>query len=85
MRTGTDARLSLINDGLRTQVALEAQVMQVANETRAEYEATGSLIAKIGRQDYFRGNNDAALAFAETLNKGLVVSGASGEEARNAI
>ncbi|MEG0655339.1 MAG: hypothetical protein RR463_09880 [Hydrogenoanaerobacterium sp.] len=56
VRTGTDARLSLINDGLRTQVALEAQVMQVANETRAEYEATGSLIAKIGRQDYFRGN-----------------------------
>ncbi|MEG1761660.1 MAG: tape measure protein [Hydrogenoanaerobacterium sp.] len=85
VRTGTDARLSLINDGLRTQVALEAQVMQVANETRAEYEATGSLIAKIGRQDYFRGNNDAALAFAETLNKGLVVSGASGEEARNTI
>lgn len=85
VRTGTDARLSLINDGLRTQVALEAQVMQVANETRAEYEATGSLIAKIGRQDYFRGNNDAALAFAETLNKGLVVSGASGDEARNTI
>lgn len=84
-RTGVDARLGLINDGLRTQAQLEAQVLQVANDTRSSYESTGALIASLGRQDYFKGANDAALAFAETINKGFVVSGASAAESQNAI
>lgn len=84
-RTGVDARLSLINDGLHTQVQLEQQVMDAANRSRGEYEATASLVAKMGRQDYFKGNNAAAIAFAETMNKGMVVSGASTIEANNAL
>ncbi len=84
-RVGADARLAIINDGLRTQEQLEAQVMSVANKTRSEYEATAELVARMGRQDYFKGNNDMALAFAETLNKGLIVSGASAQEANSAL
>lgn len=84
-RAGADARLGLINDGLRTQEQLEAQVMAVANQTRSEYESTAELVARMGRQDYFKGNNDMALAFAETLNKGLIVSGASAQEANSAL
>lgn len=84
-RTGVDARLNLINDGLRTQAELEARVMQAANDSRASYETTASLIARIGRQDYFKGNNEAAVQFAETINKGMVVSGASVTEANGAI
>lgn len=84
-RIGVDARLGLINDGLQTQAQLEAKVMAVANSTRTEYEATASLVAKMGRQDYFKGNNNKALNFAATLNKGLVVSGASATEAAGAI
>lgn len=84
-RTSADARLALINDGLRTQEQLEKQVLEVANDTRSAYEETASLVATMGRQDFFKGNNDLALQFAETLNKGFVVSGAGAEEAKNSI
>ncbi|MFV0497493.1 MAG: tape measure protein [Candidatus Fimivivens sp.] len=84
-RVSADARLAIINDGLRTQEQLEAQVMRVANETRSEYEATAELVARMGRQDYFKGDNNKALAFAATLNKGLIVSGASAMEAKSAL
>lgn len=84
-RNGVDARLNLINDGLRTQAELETRVMRAANDSRASYETTAALIARIGRQDYFKGNNEAAVQFAETINKGMVVSGASVTEANGAI
>jgi len=84
-RISADARLALINDGLRTREQLESQVLAVANRSRASYEATAELVARIGRQDFFKGNNDQALLFAETLNKGLVVSGATSSEAQNAL
>lgn len=84
-RVSADARLKLINDGLRTQAQLEAQVMQVANETRSEYEATAGLVANMGRQDYFKGNNDMALDFVETLNKGMLLSGATAAESQSVL
>ena len=84
-RTSADARLNIIRDELRTQEQLEAQVMAVANATRTSYETTAELVAKMGRQDYFRGQNDNALAFAKTLNQGLIVSGASASEANGTI
>lgn len=84
-RIGADARLANINDSLRTQEQLENQVMQAANASRGEYSATAELIARVGRQDYFKGNNAAAISFAETLNKGLVVSGASASESSSAM
>lgn len=84
-RIGVDARLSLINDGLQTQAQLEAKVMAAANATRSEYTATAALVASMGRQDYFKGKNDKAIQFAETVNKGLVVSGAGASEAAGAL
>lgn len=84
-RIGADARLGNINDGLRTQEQLERRVMQAANDSRSEYAATAELVARVGRQDYFKGNNEAAIDFAETLNKGLIISGASADEAKGAI
>ncbi len=84
-RTGADARLSLIRDELRTQEQLEAQVMAVSNATRTQYETTAELVAKMGRQDYFKGQNDKALAFAKTLNQGMIVSGASVTETNSAL
>nr|WP_319487238.1 tape measure protein [uncultured Caproiciproducens sp.] len=84
-RIGVDARLSLINDGLQTQAQLESKVMAAANATRSEYTATAALVASMGRQDYFKGSNDKAIQFASTVNKGMVVSGASATEAAGAI
>jgi len=85
VRIGVDARLGLINDGLQTQTELEAKVMAAANATRTSYAATANLVAQMGRQDYFRNNNEKAIQFASTVNKGLVVSGASAAEAAGAI
>ncbi len=84
-RIGVDARLGLINDGLQTQAQLEGKVMAAANATRTSYSATAALVASMGRQDYFKNNNAKAIQFASTVNKGLVVSGASAAEAAGAI
>lgn len=84
-RIGVDARLGLINDGLQTQAQLEAKVMAAANATRSAYSSTAALVASMGRQDYFQGQNEKAIRFASTLNKGFVVSGASAAETAGAI
>ncbi len=85
MRINVDTRLGRIRDGSHTQEMLEAQVMQAAIDSRAPYEDTAELVAKMGRQDYFAGNNDAAIRFASVLNKGMAVSGASAAEAGSAL
>jgi tape measure domain-containing protein len=84
--TATNARLSLVNDGLRSQEKFQQQVLDVANKTRASYTATADLITKIGAgtQGVFK-NDDQMLRFAEQFNKTLVLSGTSAWEAENAI
>lgn len=84
-RTSADARLSLIKDEIHTQDQLEAQIMAIANLTRSSYSDTADLIAKIARQDIFKGQNNKAIKFAENINKAFVVSGASVSEASNSI
>ncbi|MBB6632757.1 tape measure protein [Cohnella thailandensis] len=75
---GANTRLSLINDGLRTQAQLQQQVLDTANETRASYLATSDLVSKLGMftEGVFK-DNDQMLAFAERFNKLLVAGGAN--------
>lgn len=84
-RAMADARLSLILDDNHTQEQLEQQVMAVSNAVGAEYDTTADLIAKVGRQDYFKGNNNMATRFADVVNKSFVVSGTSASEMDGAI
>lgn len=84
-RISVDARLNLINDGSRTQEQFESQVMAAANAARSDYESTAALVATMGRQDIFAGNNDAAIAFSKTINEGLAVSGASASEVSSVL
>lgn len=84
-RVSADSRLSLMKDELHTQEQLEQQIMSVANASRARYETTADLVAKVGRQDFFEGDNDMATRFADIINKGFVVSGASASEMDGAI
>ena len=83
--TNANARLNLINDGLRTQAELQQQVLDVANNTRSSYAATASLVARMGRSGQFRGDNDGAIRFADIVNKSLTISGASTSEASSVI
>lgn len=84
--TATNARLAMINDGTRTRLELEKQVLDIANRTRAGYVETAGLITKVGAgtQGVFKNNNEL-LSFAESFNKSLVVSGATAVESQSAI
>ncbi len=79
-----NARLNLINDGLRTQQQLQDSVRAAANASRGEYNATAALVAKVAQTDLFA-TNDGVIKFAEKLNKVMVVSGATAEESKGAI
>jgi tape measure domain-containing protein len=82
----TNARLAMVNDGLRTQVQLQQQVMDAANETRANYQATADLVTKLGMstQGIFQTDDDI-LKFTKSFNKALVISGAGAQETTSAI
>lgn len=79
-----NARLGLINDGLRTQRELQDAVRQAANASRGEYNATASLVSKVSQAELFA-TNDGAIKFAELLNKTMVTSGATASEQQSAI
>lgn len=84
--TNVNARLSLINDGLQTQDGLQKKVLRTANDTRQAYKATADFVSKL------RLNNGKlfdsvgkALGLASTVNKALVIGGASTVEAESTI
>lgn len=81
-----NARMELINDGLRTQAELQNQVFAAAHRSRAEYQAFAQTTSKLGllAGNAFK-NNDELLYFAETMQKAFKVSGASTSESSNAM
>ncbi len=83
--TQTSARLNMINDGLRTNDELQNQIFASAQRSRASYQATADIVAKLGQRapDAFK-NNDELIAFSENLNKSFVIAGASQEEMSSA-
>ena len=82
----TTARLNLINDQLQTTAELNDMIFASANRTRASYTETAAFVAQLGSMagDAFSSTAEI-VAFAEQINKQLVISGASGESASAAI
>lgn len=76
------AKLNLINDGQMTTAQLNEKIFQTAQKCRAEYEDVGNMVAKLGllAGDAFS-SNQQMLDFAEQINKQLVVTGATGQQA----
>lgn len=83
----TTARLNLINDQLQTTAELNDMIFASANRTRSAYTETAAFVAQLGSMagDAFNNNTAEIVAFAEQINKQLVISGASGESASAAI
>lgn len=83
--TQINARLNMINDGQRTTQELQDQIFASAQRSRASYQATADVIAKLGQRapSAFK-NNDELIAFAENLNKSFVIAGASQQEMASA-
>lgn len=72
----TDARLGLIVDDGGSVDELQQKIYAVAQNTRAPFLETADMISKLGMQaSKAFTSNDELLAFAEQLNKTLVVAG----------
>lgn len=84
--TSVTARLELMNDGLQTTAELNDMVFQSAQRSRGSYLETANLVAQLGSmaKDAFS-SSEEIVAFAELLNKQLVISGANGASASAAI
>ncbi|OMD73365.1 hypothetical protein BSK48_05740 [Paenibacillus odorifer] len=82
----TNARLAMVNDGLRTQLELQRQVMDAANDTRANYQATADMVTKLAMstQGIFKTDDDI-IKFTKSFNKALVISGAGAQETTASI
>ncbi|KAB3534421.1 tape measure protein [Alkaliphilus pronyensis] len=81
----TTARLNLMNDGLQTTAELQDMILASANRSRASYQTTADIVAKLGQRagDAFS-SNEETIAFAEALNKSFVIAGASQQEMASA-
>lgn len=80
------ARLNNMNDGLQTTAELNNMIFESAQRSRGLYLETANLVTQLGSmaKDAFSSSQEI-VAFAELLNKQLVISGASGSSASAAI
>ena len=84
--TQTTARLDRMNDGLQTTGELQEMIYQSAMRSRGAYAGTADLVSKLGTLagDAFSSNREL-VAFAEQLNKQMVLSGTSAAGAQGAM
>lgn len=82
----TTARLDMMNDGLQTTEELTQMVYQAAQNSRGAFSGTADMVGKLGTLagDAF-GSSGEIVAFAEQLNKQIVLSGASTQAADAAM
>nr|DAK69452.1 MAG TPA: Tail tape measure [Caudoviricetes sp.] len=82
----TNARLALINDGLRTNKELQDQIYKSAERSRSSYTETADSISKMGllAGDAFK-NNDELIKFTELINKSSKISGADPSQTAGAM
>ena len=84
--TATLARLDRMNDGLQTTAELQDMIWQSAQRSRGAYAGTAAFVAKLGTMagDAFSSNQEL-VAFAEQVNKQMVLSGTTAQEAQAAM
>lgn len=80
------ARLNIVNDGLRTQEELSKAIYESAQRSRADYLATSRVIGRMGiLAGQVFNNNDELIAFTELVNKAFLVGGSTQQEQRAAM
>jgi len=84
--TQLDGRLRLVTKSTADFQAAQAGLYKIAQDTRVEYEATADLYTRIARStDNLGLSQKDLLGITESINKALIVSGASGESASAAL
>lgn len=80
------ARLNIVNDGLRTQEELSKAIYESAQRSRTDYLATSRVIGRMGiLAGQAFNNNDELIAFTELVNKAFLVGGSAQQEQRAAM
>lgn len=80
------ARLNIVNDGLRTQEELSKAIYESAQRSRVDYLATSRVIGRMGiLAGQAFNNNDELIAFTELVNKAFLVGGSTQQEQRAAM
>lgn len=82
----TRARIDMMNDGLQTTEELNQMIYESAQRSRGAYAETAAFVAKLGNLagDAFDSSAEI-VAFAEQINKQMVLSGTTTQEARAAM
>lgn len=84
--SSTTARIKLMNDGLQDTDALNRMIYNSAMATRSSYESTAAFVSKLGI--LAKGSFDSSaelVAFAEQINKQMIISGTTAAEAQGAL
>jgi tape measure domain-containing protein len=78
--------LKIVTTSTAELAAMQSKILAISNDTRSSYEATASLYSKLTRstQD-LNISEERRLRVTELINKSFAASGASAEEAGNAI
>lgn len=81
----TNAKLDMMNDGMRTTKELQDMTYVSAQRSRGSYLDMANSVAKLGNlaKDAF-GSTEEVVAFSEQLNKQFILAGASTTEIKNA-
>lgn len=82
----TTARINLMTGSLEKTRQVQEEIYQAAMRSRSSYQATANLVANLGTMagDAFSGTSEL-VAFAEQLNKQLIIAGANTTQAKSAI
>lgn len=84
--TNLTSKIRLVSDSEAAAAATRQRVIDLAQRTRTELAATGELYARLSRATAtLNYSEQQRLRITETINKALIVSGASSSEASSAI
>jgi len=84
--TNMYSRIGLVTKSTEEQAAMQEKVFAIAQKTRQEYSSTADLYVKMARNSKELGaTQQDVLDATETVNKSLVIGGASTTEAKSTI
>lgn len=84
--TNIQNRLRVVTDSTEQLTRVTASLLQTANDTRASFDATSSLYSTLARStEELAISEERLIAITKTINQTFAVSGASADEAANAI
>lgn len=84
--TNMYSRIGLVTKSTEEQAAMQEKVFAIAQKTRQEYSSTADLYVKMARNSKELGaTQQDVLDATETVNKALVIGGASTTEAKSTI